>query len=343
VHGSDAAESSGTTTQRLDDLVRLEMLMNRCVAVCLALIAALAVACGGVDAQGALEGRVVIVDTPVPMALETPTPTSTSAPTPSPTAAPVPSSTPEPTPAPARTTTPPPTPQPTPRPVEVRAGTALVVGDGVVVRSKPSTREGAVVRRLQNLEEITILGAVAGEQWIVGDQTWAMVPPAWSRTWYQVEDGFIYGAFVFVPEPGEVSPFIQSRAPRSIEVSLSRQRLTVYVGEEAVYTASVTTGKPGYETPAGTYTVGSWGRVFNETMTSSQAAISDPAEEYHVKNVLYTQYFNNLGDALHLNYWQPESVFGAQPTSHGCVGLMLHDAQWLWLFVQPGTKLTIRA
>jgi len=26
--------------------------------------------------------------------------------------------------------------------------------------------------------------------------------------------------------------------------------------------------------------------VINETMTSSQAAINDPAEEYHVKNVL---------------------------------------------------------
>ena len=230
-----------------------------------------------------------------------------------------------------------------PRPVEVRAGAALVLGDGVVVRSKPSTQDGAVVRRLRNLQEVTILGAVVGEQWIVGDQTWPMVPHRWTRTWYQVEDGFIYSAFIFVPEPGESSPFVQSRAPRSIVVSLGKQRLTVYLGEEAVYSAPVTTGKPGFETPVGIYTVGSWGRVFNETMTSTQAGIMDPAEAYIVKNVLYTQYFDALGDALHLNWWQPEWVFGAQPTSHGCVGLMLHDAQWLWLFVQPGTKLTIRA
>ena len=69
-------------------------------------------------------------------------------------------------------------------------------------------------------------------------------------------------------------------------------------------------------------------------MTSAHAAINDPAEEYHVKNVLYIQYFDRAGCALHLNYWQPDSVFGAYPTSHGCVGLRLHDAQWLWLFVQ---------
>jgi lipoprotein-anchoring transpeptidase ErfK/SrfK len=105
----------------------------------------------------------------------------------------------------------------------------------------------------------------------------------------------------------------------------------------------VTTGKSGYDTPQGHYQLWPSGRVYNETMTSSQAAIDDPAEAYNVKNVLYTQYFTGQGDALHLNYWQPEWVFGAQPTSHGCVGLMLHDAQWLWLFVQSGTMLNIHA
>jgi hypothetical protein len=76
-------------------------------------------------------------------------------------------------------------------------------------------------------------------------------------------------------------------------------------------------------------------------MTSGQAAIDDPAEAYNVKNVLYTQYFDSLGDALHLNYWQPDGVFGSARTSHGCVGLYIHDAQWLWLFTQGGVRLEI--
>jgi len=104
----------------------------------------------------------------------------------------------------------------------------------------------------------------------------------------------------------------------------------------------VTTGKPDFDTPKGRYTVGAWGRVQNETMTSSQAAINDPAEAYNVKNVLFTQYFDGAGDALHLNYWQPESVFGTARTSHGCVGLYIHDAQWLWMFASGGVPLEIR-
>jgi lipoprotein-anchoring transpeptidase ErfK/SrfK len=316
--------------------------MVRSPGLLLIVFALLAAACGAGRQQRESQVRVVFIDTPAPARAETPVPAATPRPTaaPTPTPSPTPAPTPEPTPTPTPAPTRPPTPEP--RPVEVRAGSALVLGDSVVVRSKPTTQGSEVVRRLRNLQEITILGSVVGEQWVVGDQTWPMAPHRWTRTWYQVEDGFIYSAFVFVPNPQERSPFMRTTAERSIDVNIKTQRLTVMVGEEVVYTARVTTGKPGYETPTGTYRLWPGSRVYNETMTSSQAAISDPDEEYNVKNVLYTQYFTAQGDALHMNYWQPEGVFGAQPTSHGCVGLMLHDAQWLWLFVQSGTKLTIR-
>ncbi|MGD9889979.1 MAG: L,D-transpeptidase [Dehalococcoidia bacterium] len=296
------------------------------------LIALLLIGAGcGTAANDELHARVIITDTPRPTPSETPTPV----PTPTPTPAPTPSPTPEPTPAP--------TPTPAPRPIEVRSGVGLVLGDGVVVRSEPTTQGNNVVRRLRHLEEVAVRGAVRGEQWIVGDQDWPMVPHSWTRTWYQVDDGFIYSAHVFLPDSQAASPFIRSGGERRIDVSISQQRLTVFVGQEAVYSAPVTTGKAGFETPTGTYQLWSGSRVLNETMTSSQAAISDPDEAYHVKNVLYTQYFTGAGDALHLNYWQPEYVFGAQPTSHGCVGLMLQDAQWLWLFVTNGTTLVVRA
>jgi lipoprotein-anchoring transpeptidase ErfK/SrfK len=196
------------------------------------------------------------------------------------------------------------------------------------------------VARLANLQEVNVLRAVKGERWIVGDQDWPMAYQSWTDTWYQVEGGYIYSAFVFIPKAGEASPFIRT-TDRWIEVDLKTQTLRALVGDRPIFFAAVTTGKDGYETPPGRYTVGNW-RVANETMTSGQAAISDPAEAYHVKNVLYTQYFDTLGDALHLNYWQPESVFGAVRTSHGCVGLYLHDAQWLWFFTQGGVRLEIR-
>jgi hypothetical protein len=255
-----------------------------------------------------------------------------------------PSPTPSSTPTPTRTPTPPPTRTPAPIPArtavpEPTRGAAFAIGDGVAVREQPTT-QSAVVRYLSNLQEVELQGAVKGERWIVGDQTWPMAYQSWTDTWYRVDGGYVYSAFVFVPRPGEASPFIRSGA-RSIHVDLRTQTLRASVGDQVVFTAAVTTGKDGFETPRGRFTVGAWGRVANERMTSSQAGIDNPEERYDVRNVLYTQYFDGLGDALHLNYWQPESVFGAVRTSHGCVGLLLHDAQWLWLFTQGGVPLVI--
>jgi len=147
--------------------------------------------------------------------------------------------------------------------------------------------------------------------------------------------------FVFIPRAGELDSLAATDGERWIDVNLLTQSARAMEGNRAAHSAAVTTGKPGFDTIAGHYTIPAWGRTFNETMTSSQAGIQDPNERYDVHNVLYTQYFDGSGDALHLNYWQPEFVFGRQRTSHGCVGLELHDAQYLWLFARPGMRVEI--
>jgi lipoprotein-anchoring transpeptidase ErfK/SrfK len=58
--------------------------------------------------------------------------------------------------------------------------------------------------------------------------------------------------------------------------------------------------------------------------------------------VLYTQYFTNEGHALHLNYWRPDHYFGRIPSSHGCVGMRLADAEFFWRFASIGTRIVIR-
>lgn len=124
---------------------------------------------------------------------------------------------------------------------------------------------------------------------------------------------------------------------RWILVDLASQSTTAMVGDQALYTALATTGKEGWETPPGTYRI--IRRVQNETMTS----VSIGAEEfYELKDVLYTQYFTTAGHALHLNYWRAESYFGSIPSSHGCVGLRLADAEFFWKFATSGTRVTVR-
>jgi lipoprotein-anchoring transpeptidase ErfK/SrfK len=120
-------------------------------------------------------------------------------------------------------------------------------------------------------------------------------------------------------------------------VDISEQSASAMVGNEVYYTALGTTGKDGWETPIGEFRIQY--RVYNETMTS----VSIGAEEYYVlDDVLFTQYFTGEGHALHLNYWRPDSVFGNQRTSHGCIGLRYRDAEFFWNFANVGTRVVIQ-
>jgi lipoprotein-anchoring transpeptidase ErfK/SrfK len=123
---------------------------------------------------------------------------------------------------------------------------------------------------------------------------------------------------------------------RWVDVDIDRQTATAMIGERALYTALVTTGKDGWETPRGTFKI--LFRVPDETMTSESIG----ADDYYVlDHVLYTQYFTSQGHALHLNYWRDESYFGRTRSSHGCVGMRMADAEFFWNFATFGTRVTI--
>ena len=138
------------------------------------------------------------------------------------------------------------------------------------------------------------------------------------------------------PRPPAI-PGPEVRGERWVLIDIAGQEATAMIGNQALYTALATTGKEGWETPRGNFRV--LYRVANETMTSASIG----AEEYYVlKDVLYTQYFTNEGHALHLNYWRPDYYFGEIPSSHGCIGLRLADAEFFWRFAGNGTRVTIQ-
>jgi hypothetical protein len=297
------------------------------------LVVVLLAACSG-GSRPAQNGGAKETDT-TPQAASVPvTAVATEAQTSTPTASPTPS----PSPSPSPTPEPSPTEAPTPVQTLADGSHGYVTTSSAVVQAGPST-QSAVVARLRYEQQLTLLGKVRGERIVVGDQAWPMAIQDWSNTWYKVDGGYVYAAYVWVPRPGELLPEQLGPGERWVSVDLAIQKATLMVGSTAVYTAPVTTGKPGFETPTGHWRVGY--QVLNETMTSAQAGINNPAEQYDVHNVLYTQYFDNAGDALHLNYWQPESVFGSERTSHGCVGLYIQDAQYFWLFGQVGMRVEI--
>lgn len=142
------------------------------------------------------------------------------------------------------------------------------------------------------------------------------------------------------PAPAPQPPPVPGPAvagERWILVDLATQTTMAMVGDQVIYTALVTTGKDGWETPPGTWTI--LRRVEDETMTSASIG----AESYYVlDHVLYTQYFTEQGHALHFNYWRDDSYFGNIRSSHGCVGMRLADAKFFWDFATIGTRVVVR-
>lgn len=257
------------------------------------------------------------------MFTQTATAVATSIPTP--TAAP-----PTPTPTPEPTPEPPPPPPPFER-------TEAYVAITATTYSGPSANT-TPVRQVYQGAKVTLTAMVSGQNWIIGDQDWVPVEQVWERTWYQLEDGsYLYRAFVYFPD-GE-SPF-GSGGDRYVIVDVSAQTAWAMDGSRVVREIPITSGKAGFETPTGNFSV--IARVQNERMTSERAGITGVAEQYDVYRVLFTQYFADGGFALHLNYWQPMGVYGSYPTSHGCVGIPLPDAQFLWLFGGPGMRVIVR-
>ena len=125
-----------------------------------------------------------------------------------------------------------------------------------------------------------------------------------------------------------------------IDVDVSAHVATAYDGVTPVYRAPITAGKPGYESPVGTFRV-IW-RVANETMSSETLGVPRTAPEgYYLKNVRWVQYFTGGGFGLHSNYWQPDWVFGRANTSHGCIGMRESDAYFLWNFAGYGTPVVV--
>jgi hypothetical protein len=131
-----------------------------------------------------------------------------------------------------------------------------------------------------------------------------------------------------------------SYSGRWIDVNLATLRITAYDGNKAVYVAPFTSGKPGYETPVGTFRVNT--RIASQTMNSESMGVPRTAPEgYYLENVRYVQYFAPDGIALHANYWAADSVFGNVNVSHGCVSMRQSDAAVFWDFATWGTPIVI--
>ena len=67
------------------------------------------------------------------------------------------------------------------------------------------------------------------------------------------------------------------------------------------------------------------------------SGLNPDGSKYFQPSVPWINYFDHSGDAVHGNYWWPASYFGSINSSHGCVGVQVPEAEWIYNWAPIGT------
>ncbi|MCX4724210.1 Ig-like domain-containing protein [Streptomyces sp. NBC_01020] len=103
-------------------------------------------------------------------------------------------------------------------------------------------------------------------------------------------------------------------------VDAAKQSMTVVRDGSPLKTIPVSSGSPAHGTYNGTMVIS---EKYQQTkMDSTTVGLGS---EYNIPDVPHAQRLTRSGTFIHGNYWAAPSTFGAQATSHGCVGM--RDAQ----------------
>lgn len=115
-------------------------------------------------------------------------------------------------------------------------------------------------------------------------------------------------------------------------VLIDLTHFTAYAIENSktIKTVPITSGKPGFETPTGTF-------VVNRKITVSTMSACSNGECWKVPNIRWQSYFTGQGHAIHAT--TVVSSVGRYNVSHGCVGMYESDARWFFDWANPGTPV----
>jgi hypothetical protein len=226
---------------------------------------------------------------------------------------------------------------------------------GAYVRSAPSS-SAAIEAELQPGTPVRI------DRWVGGSMLYPDV-----ITWGEVDaadgGGYIFGGGLAGVLPPAVPPppeAMQDYPGTWIDVNLTLDVVTAYLDGQPAKMMLTSPGRPGFQTDTGRFSVQS--KLLSQTM-------SGPG--YMVPGVPHVQYFYG-GEALHGRYWTLPDVMGQTaadvgdngqiqvleepyadvggvnrgvafgvPSSHGCLGLDLDSATWLYSVTGYGTSVDV--
>lgn len=152
-----------------------------------------------------------------------------------------------------------------------------------------------------------------------------------------IADKLIEAKGVDVTLPTTLTNFKTVSAPTSskwIEVDITTKRMYVYNGNSLQRTFLVSAGAPSTPTVTGTFAI--YSKYTKKTMRGANADGSN----YVQPDVPWTNFFYR-DYAIHGNYWRPGYYFGNVNSSHGCVGLTVSDAAWVYSWAPIGTPVVV--
>ncbi|WP_420752647.1 L,D-transpeptidase [Rhodococcus sp. O3] len=210
---------------------------------------------------------------------------------------------------------------------------ALTPSDGAVVGiAQPVTvRFGApVTDRAAAERSVAVIPSVP----VAGDFRWRD-----DRHLEWVPDGFWPGHTAVTVLAGGTRTQFRTGDEFVAVANLSTHQFTVSLNGEIVRTMPASMGKPGYETPTGTFPVLEKFRELVMDSSTYGVPIDDP-EGYRID----TEYAVRLtwsGIFVHAAPWSVDSQ-GYANVSHGCINLSTENARWYFDNVKIGDPVVIR-
>ena len=130
------------------------------------------------------------------------------------------------------------------------------------------------------------------------------------------------GEFIWYDDPALTPASYEAQAPVSIIVSLAAQRAYIYRDSTLIGVSTVSTGKPGKETPLGDFTV-------------LQKQIFHRSNKYSGAPMPFMQRLTWDGVALHAGH------LPGYPASHGCIRLPAAFAKQLYELTEVGAAVSV--
>jgi lipoprotein-anchoring transpeptidase ErfK/SrfK len=121
---------------------------------------------------------------------------------------------------------------------------------------------------------------------------------------------------------------VKSNSPLLVVVNLAEQRGYVYRDGRRIGTTTVSTGKPGHETPTGTFAILQKKKLHHSNLYKNERT-------GQAAPMPWMQRLSWQGVALH------EGRVRAQPASHGCVRLPAEFARQLYTITRTGDAVVI--